>query len=130
MKKSKSSDQQYEDKIIIPAEYFGDDREYKQNPILSKISADLYDDAKGLVVEKLIEVKRITVGSKGERWKILENSKVVFVVEGQKLLKKEKEFLRSLPGLQFLIKQGKLGIKTFTQLKRALKKEESYARSV
>lgn len=88
---------------------------------LSRFDYDLYheEDDKS---EKVIRVKRISMPNKGEKWKIFEDNKVMFVVEGTKLNNKEKEFLRTVDGVNFLIAQYKEGIKSFNSLKNEIKK--------
>jgi hypothetical protein len=71
--------------------------------------------------EKIIRVKRTNSTSGGEKWKILENEKIVFVVEGAKISKKEKEYLRTVEGVRFLIEQAKVGIKSVSGLKNELR---------
>ncbi len=97
--------------------------EFKEQNIkynLSKFEYDLYHDEDN-VVEKVIRVKRVaTAGS--EKWKIFENTKVMVTVEGSKLSTKEKEFLRSANGVNFLLAQYKNGIKSFAALKAEMKK--------
>ena len=88
---------------------------------LSKFEYDLYHEEDD-VSEKVIRVKRMSLPNKGERWKIFEDNKVVFVVEGAKLTNKEKDFLRSVDGVNFLITQFKQGIKSFNALKNEIKK--------
>lgn len=88
---------------------------------ISKFEHDLYHEEDD-VSEKVIRVKRVSLPNKGEKWKIVENNNVVFIVEGAKLGKKEKEFLRTIDGVNFLIEQQKLGIKSFNSLKKEIKK--------
>ena len=89
---------------------------------LSKFEYDLYHEEDDKT-EKIIRVKRVSMPNKGEKWKIMEDSKVVFVVEGTKLSKKEKDFLRTVDGVNFLIEQYKMGIKSFNSLKIEIKKK-------
>ena len=70
--------------------------------------------------EKIVRVKRTNSANGGEKWKILENEKIVFVVEGAKFSKKEKEYLRTVEGVRFLIEQAKIGIKSLRGLKAEL----------
>ena len=86
----------------------------------SKFDYDLFNDERRKLKEKVVRVKRISVG-KQERWKIIEDGKVILVLEGTKFSKKEKEYLRSADGFNFLIKRAKLGIKSFNQIKKELK---------
>lgn len=87
---------------------------------LSKFEYDLFHD-EDHVVEKIIRVKRISLPNKGERWKIFEDTKAIMVIEGSKLTNKEKEFLRTVDGVTFLINQYKLGINSFNHLKKEMK---------
>ena len=73
--------------------------------------------------EKVIRVKRVSMPNKGEKWKIFEDNKVMFIVEGTKLTNKEKDFLRTVDGVNFLIAQYKQGIKSFNALKIEIKKK-------
>ena len=88
---------------------------------LSKFDHDLYHEEDD-VSEKVIRVKRLSMPNKGEKWKIFEDNKVMFIVEGTKLTNKEKDFLRTVDGVNFLIEQYKAGIKSFNSLKNEIKK--------
>lgn len=87
---------------------------------LSKFEYDLYHEEDDKT-EKIIRVKRVSMPNKGERWKIMEDTKVVFIIEGAKLNNKEKDFLRTADGVNFLIAQYKQGIKSFNSLKKEIK---------
>lgn len=89
---------------------------------LSKFEYDLYHEEDD-VAEKVIRVKRVSMPNKGEKWKIFEDNKVMFIVEGTKLTNKEKDFLRTVDGVNFLIAQYKQGIKSFNSLKNEIKKK-------
>lgn len=89
---------------------------------LSKFEYDLYHEEDDKA-EKVIRVKRFSMPNKGEKWKIFEDNKAMFVVEGTKLTNKEKEFLRTVDGVNFLIAQYKDGIKSFNSLKNEIKKK-------
>jgi hypothetical protein len=89
---------------------------------LSKFEYDLYHEEDDKA-EKVIRVKRVSMPNKGEKWKIFEDNKVMFVVEGTKLNNKEKDFLRTVDGVNFLIAQYKAGIKSFNSLKNEIKKK-------
>lgn len=92
---------------------------------LSKFEYDLYHEELD-IAEKVIRVKRIAL-PKGEKWKIFEilgkENKLIFTVEGIKLSNKEKEYLRSVEGFNFLVAQSKLGISSFNALRKELKKQ-------
>jgi len=95
------------------------DQNIKYN--LSKFEYDLYHDEDN-IIEKIIRVKRIVVAG-AEKWKIFENTMTMITIEGSKLSIKEKEFLRSASGVNFLLTQYKNGIKSFTALKAEMKKK-------
>jgi hypothetical protein len=99
--------------------------EFKDNNAkysLSKFEYDLYHEEDD-TSEKVIRVKRVSMPNKGEKWKIFEDNKVMFIVEGTKLNNKEKDFLRTVDGVNFLIAQYKQGIKSFNALKTEIKKK-------
>ena len=89
---------------------------------MSKFEYDLYHEEDN-VAEKIIRVKMISMPNKNEKWKIFENNKIMLVVEGSKLNNKEKDFLRTVDGVNFLISQYKHGIKSFNSLKMEIKKK-------
>lgn len=89
---------------------------------LSKFEYDLYHEEDD-TVEKVIRVKRVSLPNKEEKWKIYEDNKAILVIEGSKLTNKEKEFLRSVDGVNFLLSQYKQGIKSFNSLRIEMKKK-------
>lgn len=106
-----------------PDQTNGSGEEFKDSNIkyvLSKFEFDLYHEEDNKP-EPVIRVKRISVG-KTEKWKIFADTKVIFILEGIKLGNKEKEFLRTPDGFNFLIKQYKSGIKSFNAVKNEIKK--------
>lgn len=94
------------------------DQNIKYN--LSKFEYDLYHDEDN-IIEKIIRIKRLSSPG-NEKWKIFENNKTMITIEGVKLSIKEREFLRSVDGVKFLINQYKNGIKSFASLKAEIKK--------
>jgi len=110
------------DKIVPPSST----QEFKSNNLkynLSKFEYDLYHEEDD-VSEKVVGVRRFVLHNREERWKILENNKVVFTIDGTKLTGKEREFLRTSDGVNFLIKQHKNGlVRSMNNLKKELKKE-------
>ena len=97
-------------------------KELGQRHPLSKFEYDLYHE-EDYVTLPVIRVKRTSTSNKIEKWKIFENNTAVFVVEGAKLSNKEKEFLRTPDGFNFLISEYKAGIKSFNSLKISIKKK-------
>jgi hypothetical protein len=89
---------------------------------LSKFEFDLYHEEDDVALP-VIRVKHISLPNKGDRWKIFADSKAAFTIEGAKLNNKEKDFLRTVDGVNFLIAQYKLGIKSFNALKKEIKKK-------
>lgn len=94
--------------------------DYHGKSVLNKHEYDLFNEEED-VVESVVRVKRVRLPNNGENWKIIENNKVMFIVHGAKLSKKEKEYLRIADGFNFLISQYKNGIKSFSSLKKELK---------
>ena len=90
--------------------------------ILSNFEYDLYHEEDDIKLP-IIRVKHFKLPNAGERWKIFEDTKVVFIIEGSKLGKKLREFLRSIDGINFLIAEHKQGIKSFNALKKNIKEK-------
>jgi hypothetical protein len=88
---------------------------------LSKVEDDLYHEDED-IAEPIIRVKRVTMPNKNEKWKIFQDNKLQFTIEGHKLNSKERDFLRTVDGFNFLIKKYKEGIKSFNALKQEIKK--------
>ena len=89
---------------------------------LSKFEYDLFNEEDD-VKERVIRVKASYSARKGDRWKILEDNKIIFIVDGNKLNKKERAFLKTVDGMSWLISQAKAGIRSFNSLKIAVKKK-------
>ena len=90
---------------------------------INKLERDFYHEEDN-IIEKIINVKRtVSLSNDSEQWKILENNKNIFSIEGDKLTEKEKEFLRTVEGVNFIIKLYKIGINSFNLFKIELKKK-------
>jgi hypothetical protein len=87
---------------------------------LSKFDYDLYKDEDNKV-EQIVRVKYFGLPNKGDRWKVFQENKIILVIEGNKLTKKEREFLRTVEGATWLLSRAKLGIKSLTSLKIEIK---------
>jgi len=94
------------------------DQSFRYN--LSKYEYDLYHEEDD-VPNPIIRVKRFELPNSGEKWKVFADNKEKFVIDGYKLNKKEKEFLRSIDGVNFVINLFKSGIKSFNFFKIQLK---------
>jgi hypothetical protein len=104
---------------ITPATEEFKDQSFKHN--LSKFEYDLYHEEDD-IAEKVIRVKRVAMPNKGEKWKFFHDSKVVFTVEGPKLSKKEREYLQTVNGFNFMLAQAKFGVDSLVKFKKELKK--------
>jgi|SRR3990172_6419492 len=85
-----------------------------------RIDHELFKDEDN-IKQKLINVKRVNL-RKGEDWEILEDGKVVLLLKGIRFTKPEKDFLRTLDGMKFLISGYKNGIKSVVKFKQEIKK--------
>lgn len=88
----------------------------------SKFEYDLFDEERAAIKDDVVRVKRVSLPNSGVNWKITLNNKLIFLVEGIKLSKKEKLYLQNPDGFNFLIKQARLGIKSLNALRVELKK--------
>lgn len=88
---------------------------------LSRFEYDLYHEEDD-ITEKVIRVKRVSMPNKGEKWKIMIDSKVIFIIESTKISRKERDFLVTVDGFNFILAQAKLGIKSLNNFRTELKK--------
>jgi len=116
---SKHTEPQQPDSSAVISE---EKKETSNGHILSKFDYDLYKEEDDISLP-IVRVKRVSLPNKGERWKIFENNKVVFTLEGTKLTNKEKDFLRGVEGVTFLLAAAKKGIKSFNSLRIEIKKK-------
>lgn len=96
----------------------------EKKSIHSKFEHDLYKEEDDLAF-KVIRVKHINLPNKGDKWKILNDNKVVNLIDGSKLTNKEKDFLKTADGMVWLLEVSKLGINSFNSFKKDLKKKLS-----
>jgi|SRR5271166_2086841 len=94
--------------------------EYNVKHPLANHEYDLYHEDDDTCMP-IIRVKRTTSVNR-EKWKIFENAKETFVIEGSKITNKEKEYLRTPEGFNFLIAKYKSGIKAVSKMRLELKK--------
>ena len=80
------------------------------------------EDYKKNLKNPVIRVKRV-FNSKSEKWKIFEDTKNTLILEGEKLTNKEKEFLRTVDGFNFLIGKYREGVRSFNALKKEIKEK-------
>jgi hypothetical protein len=99
---------------------FGEPKEFKSSPVASKFSFDLFKE-EDAVATPVIRVKHIRSSDKVERWRIFNNNKNIFTLDSTKISKKEKEFLQSVEGVQFLLSYSKSDSLTISGLKKEMK---------
>lgn len=87
---------------------------------LSKFEHDLYHEEDDKA-EKVIRVKRVSMPNKGEKWKVMTDNKLVFTIESPKISKKEREFLQTVDGFNFILAKAKIGIKSLNSFRLELK---------
>ena len=82
---------------------------------------ELFDDEAAAQKHTLINVRRISLPRKGERWELYENECKIFVLKGTQLTKKERAVLRTIDGINLVIQEYKLGHKSVYKIKAALR---------
>lgn len=87
---------------------------------LSKFDYDLYKEDDDVKLP-IIRVKYVELPHNGARWKVSSDNKMIFVIEGSKLNKKEKEFLRTINGANFILSCAKLGFTSLNKFRKELK---------
>ena len=88
---------------------------------LSKFDFDLYHEEDD-IANRVIRVKRVAMPNKGEKWKITSDNKLLFTIESNKISKKEREYLQTVDGFNFMLSQAKVGIKSLNSFRLELKK--------
>jgi hypothetical protein len=72
------------------------------------------------IKQKVLNIKRIKLPRNGEDWEILEDKKVVLTLKGTRFSKSQREFLRTVNGVKFLMDSYKSDIKSVVKFKKAL----------
>lgn len=72
--------------------------------------------------QKVTSARRVKLPKNGEDWQILENGKVVLLLKGTRFTNAEKQFLRGVEGMKFLVAEYKAGSKSVVKLKEKMKK--------
>lgn len=99
-------------------EYVIDEEKFYRASSLRQ-ETELFDD-ESYVPHKVVSVKRVQFGN-GEDWEIQADKKTILVLKGVRFTSKEKEFLRTVPGIQFIISGYKNGWKSVSEFKRNIK---------
>ena len=92
-----------------------------QGHILSKFDYDLYHEEDDVSLP-VVRVKRVALPNKGEKWKVMHDNKVIFTIESTKISKKEREYLQTIEGFNFILGRAKTGIKSLNSFRTELKK--------
>ena len=88
---------------------------------LNKYEFDLFHEEDN-VVHKLIRIKRFfSSKTKEEKWKVFEDNKVALVLEGEKFTLKEKEYLRTVNGINLLLNHYKKNDMAISSIKKHIK---------
>lgn len=106
-----------EDDIFVPSA--GDDS--KGYNMLLRTDNELYNDEDN-VVSPVISVHRVKLPRSGEDWEIVVNGKVALTMKGTRFTNSEKDFLRTVDGMKFLISEYKEGHKSVVKIKERMKK--------
>lgn len=85
-----------------------------------KYNNEFYKDEDN-IEQKVINVHRAKL-RKGEDWEILENKKVVLILKGIRFNNKEKEFFRTVDGINFIMNGWKQGWDSVLKFKNEVKK--------
>lgn len=100
---------------------FTEEKEFKINPVASRFAFDLFKEEDAEVVAPIVRIKRVGANSKSEKWKIFEDNKNVFTIDSEKISKKERDFLASAEGFQFLLSESKKKNFTINGIKKEMK---------
>ncbi len=96
---------------------------------LSKFDFELFDEKQheqNKKNNKVVRIKKSSMPNNHEKWRVMEDNDVVFTIESTKISKKERMFLQTLDGFNFLINLQKAGgIKSLNYLKAEIKKNIS-----
>ena len=85
-----------------------------------RIDTELFKDEDN-VIEKVIGVRRAALPQNGENWEVLEDDCVVLVLHGIRFTNKERDFLRTIDGILFIMNGWKHGWKAISKYKSAIK---------
>lgn len=83
---------------------------------------ELFNEYDSAIVHSVINVKRVKLPKNGEDWEILVDGKVAVTMKGTRFTNAEKDFLRSVDGMKFLVSQYKDGKRSVVKIKEELKR--------
>lgn len=96
-----------------------DESKYPRSNSLRR-ETELFRD-QDYVPHDMVSVKRIDLNS-GQDWQILLNKKTVLILNGSRFTSKERDFLGTVSGMNFIISGYKNGWKSVSEFKRQIKK--------
>lgn len=99
---------------------FNDNQNKYFNSSLLRAEHELYKEEEDIAY-KMITVKRTNL-KKGEDWEISEDKKVILILKGVRFSNKEKDFMRTVDGMNFIISGYKNGLNSISKFKSELKK--------
>lgn len=88
------------------------------NRHFSRYEDPLWDD----VEEKPPTIYRVERVDKSRKTiiKVIENNEILYIIDCEKLNKRQANFIKSQEGMSFVIQQLKVGVKNISNLKKAL----------
>lgn len=104
-------EEKFEDEYVIEEDKF-----VKPNTL--RKDHELFDDGMN-VVHKIISVKRVSYKT-GEDWEIRADDDIVLTLKGVRFTSKEKDFFRTVAGIQYIIAGYKSGWKSISDFKKNL----------
>jgi hypothetical protein len=92
--------------------------------VLSKFEYDLYHDEDNVALPS-IRFKRFGKIAAGETWKFFhdQSKSAALVIDGTKLTLKEREFLRTVEGVNFALAAYKAGANNLNAFKKSIKEQ-------
>lgn len=96
--------------------------ESQDSKLLLRADNELFNEEDSSVVHSVINVKRIKLPKNGEDWEILVDGKITVTMKGTRFSTQEKDFLRTVEGMKFLVAEYKKGKKSVVKIKEELRK--------
>lgn len=109
------------DTKYIDEEEFSIGENNPRNITTLRQESDFYHDEDNIVMD-ILSVKRIKLPKNGENWEIIKNKKTQLILKGIRFTNKEKEFLRTVDGISFILNGFKQGWVSTSNYKREIKK--------
>lgn len=106
-----------EEEVYLESETSGESRNFH----IMRADNELFLEESNVVLP-VINVKRIKLPRGGENWEIVANDELVLSLKGTRFTNPEREFLRSVDGMKFLMSQFKSGKKSVVKIKEELRK--------